>query len=283
VKTQAFDNPRTEEAKLPGYNNKAQYLKIVQENQAALSFAGATEQELATMPGNVKAAYGTWIKAESIAKNTLNQGQHLPDTVARALREPVGSASNPGVGSKSVVVTTFSKSGSGVANIVSKPAASSPKAQQSSGGAGSATIVGTVIQVAIPNLINGRLSQETTSAVASVVGVASEWVEMVGPQNALTGAVAVGTVIAPKLGLAVAAGGGAVGSAFSATTLGGIAAGGAGAIGVAAGAVAVAGVAGYAIGTGINEGLNASGITAAHEKILGRLGVYDLSYRLFFK
>ncbi|MFO0699252.1 MAG: RHS repeat-associated core domain-containing protein [Nitrospira sp.] len=155
----------------------------------------------------------------------------------------------------------------------------SPKSSQA-GGPGTTTMVGTMLQLAIPQVAG---SSDAVSLATNVVGVATQWIEQVGPQNAATGAVAAATAIAPKAGAAVAATTGAVGAAFTAPTLGGIAAAGAGAVSVAAGAVAVAGVAGYAVGTGINQSLERSGASAAIDRFLDRAGVYDLSYRLFFK
>lgn len=155
----------------------------------------------------------------------------------------------------------------------------SPKSSQA-GGPGTTTMVGTMLQLAIPQVAG---SSDAVSLATNVVGVATQWIEQVGPQNAATGAVAAATAIAPKAGASVAASTGAVGAAFTAPTLGGIAAAGAGAVSVAAGAVAVAGVAGYAVGTGINQSLERSGASAAIDRFLDRAGVYDLSYRLFFK
>jgi RHS repeat-associated protein len=304
-----LDNQRTAAAKLPGYDETAEFLQAQKDTKRVFAAAGATPAEIEGVVTNTKAGYAASIRAEAIITRAVKAGQPIPQSLAKALRTPVAAPppTTTSTTPKANVVTFAPKAkastGGGStpsANVSASTEAETPPgvikggaaAEKRTGGgggggggsgAGTATIVGTMLQVALPSVVGDKISGDAMQVVTGVIQAGAEWVETVGPAQALTGLTVAGTMIGPKVGLAVGAVGSSVGTAFGATTLGGIAAGGAGAVAVAAGAVVVAGVAGYAIGTGINKAMEASGITAFHENMMEKLGVYDLSYRLFFK
>jgi RHS repeat-associated protein len=151
--------------------------------------------------------------------------------------------------------------------------------QSRNNGTGTANIVGTLTQIAIPKAVGGSAAE----ALSMLTQGALDWVQTVGPQAAITGLTVAATSLAPKLGTLTASVGASVGAAFNATSIGAIASAGVGAMAVSAAGVAIAGTAGYAIGQGLNERLVSSGATAAIDQFLNRSGAYDLSYNLFFK
>lgn len=146
-----------------------------------------------------------------------------------------------------VVVTTMADVTRARNNAAAKTNA--PRSQS-----GTTTIVGTMVQVALPEVAGEHISEDAMNIVTGVIQTGTDWVEQVGPQNALMMVAAAASTLSPKLGAAVLAGGATVGEAFAATSMTGlVATGSIGAIGVAAGAVALAGVAGYALGKEINK------------------------------
>jgi len=103
----AFDNARTAAAKLPGYDSTAEYLQTVKDTKNVFTNAGATQAEIASLPGKVAGSYQASIVGEAVGIRHANSGQPLPKQTAPLLRAPITAASGPS-GPAPVEVVKFS-------------------------------------------------------------------------------------------------------------------------------------------------------------------------------
>ena len=112
IKT-TFDNARTFDAKLPGYDNTSEFLQTVQDTKLALRQGGATQAELSNVAAQTADSYQSFIVAEAVGGRHAASGKKLPKHIGPLLRQRVATsgaeATVPVVTFKQQAVASLSK------------------------------------------------------------------------------------------------------------------------------------------------------------------------------